>query len=982
MYHAAAAALRRVRLNWAVPARYAAGSVSVRAPMPHASGDSTTARGLRPAAMHALAVVAGFSVVFGWLFARAPLTGTYLSESDLYEYYLPIFLAPITTWSAFEFGGLPAFADPGDFTVYPPHVLFARLIGSWTGLAVSAFVLASSFTYAYVYGVTRSRAAAAYAGLAYGLSEALVERLPHAGTLHAAAWLPLIVLSIERLQGARPRRWLAIGAVGAACAFLAGHPQPAIYIYYCCGVYALVFGRVSAAPRVYYARVAGLFALGGLLTAVKSLPFVEASFHMARQDVSFSQFTSHANSPAQMLSMVLPTILHEGREAPTYVGVLTLMLAGVCLARWWRGPSHDGWRVAVWAGLSLFALLMGAGDSTPIPWLAFHLPLYGNFRAGARHLILAAFGLSVLAGLGVSALQRRDVSLRAVAGAVAAVACATLAGALLVLRYPAAFAFENRHVLPWTPPLWNTGIWVQFGLLTAAGLVTMIGCTRAAARGWVLMALALLGADALYGVPYAVGATGLVPITMPASAAGPSVHARRLAAGAAPLHQRLLAPGGTHRDAVVPAVWARVWQIPIAGGYGPMLMARQHDLSEMGTNGSVPPSVLGPDDAALDVLAVKTLVMKDEDLVAPDTFTREGVVWAQPLLDLEVGRPECGVAYPRQLSLPLPVGGTVSEVAIVGHLRCAESLATGIVAASVDFEDDSGVAYTQDLRVGVDVAEKGLSDPAIAQRAGHAAARVFDDPDARPFEYLMRVTPPSPVRARRMTVRVPAIGGWLSLSRITAIDGQGRATPLSVPSLYLADANRWTKTGAFRTSRTSDRDADDDAPGETGYVVFENRRARPRAWIVPDVEPATAAVAQEAFRHAQLADGRRFDPAVMALVDADAAPDARHFAPGAATVAVASVRDAHIAVDVTSGGGFLVLSEAFYPGWRARIGDRPLTIERTDLHLQGVVVPPGAHRVDFEFASTSLAIGRAVSVLALLVVAWLVWRPARRPEAA
>src|SRR5438093_3889642 len=107
---------------------------------------------LRPryaAALHALAVVAAYTLLFTWLFAYPIVSHRYLTESDLYEYYLPIFLAPITTWSVFEFSGLPAFADPGDFISYPPHFLFARVIGSWTGFIVSALVMAACFTYAY-----------------------------------------------------------------------------------------------------------------------------------------------------------------------------------------------------------------------------------------------------------------------------------------------------------------------------------------------------------------------------------------------------------------------------------------------------------------------------------------------------------------------------------------------------------------------------------------------------------------------------------------------------------------------------------------------------------------------------------------------------------------------------------------------------------------------------------------------------------------
>src|SRR6266850_1136151 len=224
----------------------------------------TTAPRPRPsAALQAILVVLAYSLLFIWLFAQSIITHRYLSESDLYEYYLPIFLAPITTWSSFEFSGLPAFADPGDFSLYPPHFFFARIVGSWTGFIISAFVMAASFTYAYVYRITRSRTAAAFAGLAYGMSEAMVERLPHLGTMHCFAWLPLILLAIEELRGPHTRAWIAIGGAGVAAAFLAGHPQPAVYTVYVTAVYALVAAIAGRAALRYYVSVAAMYVVGG-----------------------------------------------------------------------------------------------------------------------------------------------------------------------------------------------------------------------------------------------------------------------------------------------------------------------------------------------------------------------------------------------------------------------------------------------------------------------------------------------------------------------------------------------------------------------------------------------------------------------------------------------------------------------------------------------------------------------------------------------
>ncbi len=90
---------------------------------------------------------------------------------------------------------------------------------------------------------------------------------------------------------------------------------------------------------------------------------------------------------------------------------------------------------------------------------------------------------------------------------------------------------------------------------------------------------------------------------------------------------------------------------------------------------------------------------------------------------------------------------------------------------------------------------------------------------------------------------------------------------------------------------------------------------------------------------------------------------------------VGTVRDGAFTVDVTTvGGGFLVLSESFYPGWRARIGDRVLPMYPSDVSLQGVQVPPGHHVVEFELVSKTLRAGATVSGVALLVLLFMATR--------
>ena len=921
-------------------------------------------------ARHALLVVTAFSALFGWLYARPVIEGSFLTESDLYEYFLPVFLSPSTIWSSYEFGGMPAFADPQDTVFYPIHFLFARLVGSWTAFVVSAFVMASSFMYAYVYSLTHSRVAAAFAGLTFGLSEAMLERLAHMTTLHAIAWLPLILLAIDRLRGPRPTRWVAIGAVAIGCCILGGHPQIVLYFMYACGLYALVGGIVERTGWTYYARLAAALALGVGLTAVKAIPLAETSVLTARQSLDFAAFASHANTSAQMLSILFPAIVHEGREAPTYVGLAALVFAATAA---WRPFRH--WRVAFWLVVTIVALLIGAGDATPVAELVFQVPLYDRFRIGARHLILAAFSLATLAGFGLAWVRRDDTSGRAVHGAVAMVLASLAGGAAVLARWPGVFELDNERGLPWSLPIWGGAIWIQLAIGFATAVVCVGITRRPRMRAWTAALLPLAICDLLLAQPYGIQPTGLDVSTIPAEAIRPSVHAVRLAAGLLSDRQRLLAPAGTQVDAVVPAAFARVWEIPIAGGYGPMLLARHSALAMMGTNGSVDPLVLADDNTALDLLAVKYIVVREEDLAPAPTFERDGVEWSSRSMDLPVGRPECGTRYPRTVSYALPPDVDVASIALVAHLKCSEDVPQGTEVARLHLNGSAAETYQRPLIAGIDIADAGLTDLNLRQRAKHTTARIFD-PAASSFSYVVRADLPTPIPAPRMQIDVTGTSGWLEINRLTLIDRSGRNIPLETPAILL-EPDRWRETTRFATSRVTDRASDEAGPSEEPYVVFENRRALPRAWIASNVMPLPEADMLSAVHYSHLPDGRWFDADQTALVYPDTMPETT-YPEGPSTATVRTIGDGAFTIDVTTtGGGFLVLSESHYPGWSARIGAQVLPVYRANVSLQGVTVPPGRHVVEFELISRTLQAGASVSVLSLVVLLFVVWRGER-----
>jgi uncharacterized membrane protein YfhO len=78
----------------------------------------------------------------------------------------------------------------------------------------------------------------------------------------------------------------------------------------------------------------------------------------------------------------------------------------------------------------------------------------------------------------------------------------------------------------------------------------------------------------------------------------------------------------------------------------------------------------------------------------------------------------------------------------------------------------------------------------------------------------------------------------------------------------------------------------------------------------------------------------------------------------------------------------LVLSQAWFPGWRASVDGRAAPVVRVDGVVQGVPVPAGRHQVDLTYRAPGLRVGAALSAFSLLgLVGWAVaarWRERSR----
>jgi hypothetical protein len=104
------------------------------------------------------------------------------------------------------------------------------------------------------------------------------------------------------------------------------------------------------------------------------------------------------------------------------------------------------------------------------------------------------------------------------------------------------------------------------------------------------------------------------------------------------------------------------------------------------------------------------------------------------------------------------------------------------------------------------------------------------------------------------------------------------------------------------------------------------------------------------------------------------------FAPGNGVVRGVRETANHATIDVDSDGeAFLVMSVTPHKYWRITIDGAPLSAIVTNIAYQGVIVTPGHHRIEMDYANPLVQIGGGISAIAaLLLIVLAILRPRLR----
>jgi hypothetical protein len=298
-------------------------------------------------------------------------------------------------------------------------------------------------------------------------------------------------------------------------------------------------------------------------------------------------------------------------------------------------------------------------------------------------------------------------------------------------------------------------------------------------------------------------------------------------------------------------------------------------------------------------------------------------------------------------------GTRADELRLVCSFGGWQTLPRGSEVVRLTVGLEGGEERSFPLRKGIEVIEpeeaagKGSArsgDPQVVYRHGAGAG-------ARPFLlYYLRLPLGQSLRIERLTVDL--------------VDGRGR---FGLYGLGLA-----RRDGGIVPLSPFQREGFRPIHRAGGTVVFENEGVLDRAYAVHRIRLAKdGADALEQLRTPG------FRPSASVVLEDPSAPQPSGGGPS--RVGILSYAPTRVELEaVMHGDGYVVLSDAHHPAWRAFLDGSPAPVYHANAAFRAVYVPDGRHRVVFRFEPFWLRVGAGVSLATLVAGATLLVRAARR----
>lgn len=877
-------------------------------------------------------------------------------------------------WNPYTFAGMPLLASVQPGVLYPLNWFFAVFS---PGVAINIVVITTYHialigSYLYARALRLGRMAALVTGLTFTFSGFMISHLEQVNYIAALAWLPWMLLLIDKLS--KSTSWIeswqtaSLGAIIIALHFFAGLPQATLQIALVCCAY-FFFLLAGGEDRVsdwrvkwrFTAAISAMVICGITLSAIQLLPTRELQLQGERAAIPYEAFAIFSMPPRRLLSFImpfffggaLPQLYHVGgwdywwlhKYIHGYIGIVSLLLITFALI-----VQRSRGIIWFWAGVAAIALILAFGDHLPfeIHRLLYRIPGYNLFRAPYRHTYEFTFAMAVLAGFGMDALSRREnANLRRALLSSSIIVAIIFTVVAVVYRF---FTGKLSSLLP--PPLGgnaltNPEFFVPLiFLLLGIGALCFYLWKRTILSGTLVLILMFL--DLVFFGWFTYWRTSGYQLVerLKDPAAVKAIKERESDLNNFRILSYAVNPYNRNYEDLCHANLAIARGLQSASGYDPMRLSRVAAMSgDMDIFGMIGTQhVFGVQHQGLNLLNVKYLLRERKSLSADDNgqvITIEGIRFASDMAEMKFGP-----GTSRELEAN---GASASELAIISTMTDSAHIADNTPVAKVTLYSSDNRRVELQLLAGRDTAEWAYDRSDVRSIIKHSRAKVAESWNAESFQahrYLARLSFPR-AEIARIEISYLEQDGGLVIARASLYDVvSGLSSP--VESALLPN-ERWRRLASF---------------GEID--LYENMKVLPRAWFVNRLIPLPDQEALRVIKQGTLADGTVFDPTEVALLTQEDGASARvpsiiGRSPGTEVKVVSYEPQRVVWATSNQQAGFLVLSEVYYRGWEARVDGVPIPVERVNYTLRGIDVPAGEHQVEFTFRSPSFRTGALIS---------------------
>jgi uncharacterized membrane protein YfhO len=148
---------------------------------------------------------------------------------------------------------------------------------------------------------------------------------------------------------------------------------------------------------------------------------------------------------------------------------------------------------------------------------------------------------------------------------------------------------------------------------------------------------------------------------------------------------------------------------------------------------------------------------------------------------------------------------------------------------------------------------------------------------------------------------------------------------------------------------------------DRSMIIYENKNVLPRAFLVSDWEyvPDKKTLSVLADPNFPVKEKIVIDTPIKLnnSQEVNGTVFFEKYSPEESVVNVSTDKDA-----------LLFVSDAWYPGWNVKIDGKKSDLYKADYVFRAALIPAGTHKVEFYFVQKSLAVGKAISLVSLVLI--------------